>query len=219
MERLAIIVPYRDRKKHLEQFVPYMEKVLDADEIDYEIFVIEQADDKPFNRAKLLNVGFKEADGFDYFAFHDVDMLPVDSDYSYPDGPTHLSSEVEQFNWGLPYEGYFGGVTLFDKESFLKINGYSNEYWGWGAEDDDVLHRCMLKDVDTYRKQCRYRSLSHERNIDRILYNQNLMKLKEFQSVEDAINKIDLDGISTLKYIKDSEKNITSKTKLIQVRI
>ena len=219
MERLAIIVPYRDRKKHLEQFVPYMEKVLDADEIDYEIFVIEQADDKPFNRAKLLNVGFKEADGFDYFAFHDVDMLPVDSDYSYPDGPTHLSSEVEQFNWGLPYEGYFGGVTLFDKESFLKINGYSNEYWGWGAEDDDVLHRCMLKDVDTYRKQCRYRSLSHERNIDRILYNQNLMKLKEFQSVEDAINKIDLDGISTLKYIKDREKRITSKTKLIQVRI
>ena len=28
-------------------------------DIDYEIFIVEQADDKPFNRGKLLNVGYK----------------------------------------------------------------------------------------------------------------------------------------------------------------
>jgi predicted glycosyltransferase involved in capsule biosynthesis len=219
MEKLAVIVPYRNREEHLVQFMPYMENLLDSDSMDYQIFIIEQADDKPFNRAKLLNVGFNEASEFDYFAFHDVDMLPVDSDYSYPDGPTHLSSEVEQFNWGLPYDGYFGGVTLFDKESFKKINGYSNEYWGWGAEDDDVLHRCMLKDIDTYRKQCRYRSLNHERNIERDLYTQNLSRLYDFQNNDEAIEKINFDGLSTLKYSKKSEKMISKKTKLIQVQI
>ena len=196
-----------------------MEKYLTDSEIDFDIFIIEQFDNKPFNRAKLLNVGFKEANGYDYFAFHDVDMLPLDSDYSYPDGPTHLSSEVEQFNWGLPYDGYFGGVTLFDKESFLAINGYSNEYWGWGAEDDDVLHRCMIKDIDTYRKQCRYSSLNHDRNIERNLYDANVMKLHKFQNVSDSTPMIEADGLSTISYERIDKKSIGTKTTLIQVKI
>ena len=219
MEKLAVIVPYRNREEHLKSFIPHMEKTLVDEKIPFGIFIVEQADDKPFNRAKLLNVGFKECEEYDYFAFHDVDMLPVDSDYSFPDGPTHLSSEVEQFNWGLPYDGYFGGVTLFDKESFLKINGYSNEYWGWGAEDDDVIHRCMIKDIDTYRKQCRYRSLSHERNIGRLEYHQNLGKLYEFQNSETPESMLESDGVSSLVYEKISEEDLSKKTKLIKVKI
>jgi predicted glycosyltransferase involved in capsule biosynthesis len=219
MEKLAVIVPYRNREEHLKVFMPYMEKSLTEEKVPFDIFIIEQHDDKPFNRAKLLNVGFSEAKEYDYFAFHDVDMLPVDSDYSFPDGPTHLSSEVEQFNWGLPYDGYFGGVTLFDKESFVKINGYPNEYWGWGAEDDDVIHRCMIMDVDTYRKACRYRSLNHERNIDRFEYNQNLTKLYEFQNSDSPENMIENDGISSLVYEKISSENLSDRTKLIRVKL
>jgi len=219
MEKLAVIVPYRNRAEHLKVFIPYMEKSLAKEKIPFNIFIIEQHDDKPFNRAKLLNIGFKEAMSYDYFAFHDVDMLPVDSDYSFPDGPTHLSSEVEQFNWGLPYDGYFGGVTLFDKESFVNINGYSNEYWGWGAEDDDVIHRCMIRDVDTYRKPCRYRSLNHERNIERFEYNQNLTRLYEFQNSDSPETMISNDGISSLIYEKVSTDDLSRKTKLIRVKL
>jgi len=219
MEKLAVIVPYRNREEHLKEFIPYMEKILNDEGMPFEIFIIEQADNKPFNRAKLLNVGFSEAISYDYFAFHDVDMLPVDSDYSFPEGPTHLSSEVEQFNWGLPYDGYFGGVTLFDKESFSKINGYSNEYWGWGAEDDDVLHRCMIKDVDTYRKECRYKSLNHDRNIERNQYFQNVSKLQRFQNDVSAEDQMKRDGLSSLEYEKVSEESLSEKTKLIKVNL
>lgn len=219
MEKLAVIVPYRDRSEHLRQFLPHMERELGIEKIPFGIFIIEQSDDKPFNRAKLLNVGFNETRDFDYFAFHDVDMLPVDSDYSYPEGPTHLSSEVEQFNWGLPYDGYFGGVTLFDRESFLKINGYSNEYWGWGAEDDDVLHRCMLRDIETYRKQCRYRSLNHERNIQRDQYFENLARLQNFQNGDNQKNIMERDGLSSLTYQKMSEEEISKKSKIIRVTL
>jgi hypothetical protein len=219
MEKLAVIVPYRNREQHLKSFIPHMEKSLADEKIPFDIFIVEQYDDKPFNRAKLLNVGFNECKEYDYFAFHDVDMLPIDSDYSFPDGPTHLSSEVEQFNWGLPYDGYFGGVTLFDKESFVKINGYSNEYWGWGAEDDDVIHRCMVEDIDTYRKQCRYRSFSHERSIGQLEYHQNLGKLYEFQNSEAPDSMMENDGISSLVYEKISDENLSKKTKLIKVKL
>ncbi|GAA6068156.1 beta-1,4-galactosyltransferase 2 [Tachysurus ichikawai] len=45
------------------------------------------------------------------------------------------------FHQGLPYAGYFGGVSGLSKKQFLKINGFPNEYWGWGGEDDDIYNR------------------------------------------------------------------------------
>ena len=41
----------------------------------------------------------------------------------------------------LPYERIFGGASAMNKEQFTKINGYPNNYWGWGGEDDDVSNR------------------------------------------------------------------------------
>jgi beta-1,4-galactosyltransferase 1 len=193
-----------------------MEKFLKDENISFEILIIEQGDNKEFNRAKLLNVGYAEFPDFDYYAFHDVDMLPVDSDYSYVDGPTHLASRAEQFDYKLPYDGYFGGVTIFDKASFVKINGYSNEYWGWGAEDDDVLLRCSIMGVPTFRKDCKYRSLSHERKIDSVPYWTNVNKLRSFQS-NPTENSIMKDGISTLKYTKKGEVRLSNSSRKITV--
>ncbi len=214
MEKLAIVVPFRNREEHLSQFIPHMEKFLKDENIPFEILIIEQGDRKEFNRAKLLNIGYAEFPDFDYYAFHDVDMLPIDSDYSYVKGPTHLASKAEQFDFKLPYDGYFGGVTLFDKGSFLKINGYSNEYWGWGAEDDDVLLRCSIMGIGTFRKDCKYRSLSHERKIDSVPYWTNVNRLRSFQSnpTPEAISR---DGISTLKYKKTGETRISDSSRKI----
>jgi len=141
---LAIIVPYRDRRSHLDVFVPHMDEFLSDKDIDYTIFIIEQDDDRPFNRGKLLNIGFDLVkDDFDYFCFHDVDMLPIsdDCDYSYDDVPICLASEIESYDYKIPYSQFFGGVVLFTKEDFLQVNGYSNEYWGYGVEDLDMMYR------------------------------------------------------------------------------
>ena len=119
-------------------------------DIEYEIFIIEQSDDKPFNRGKLLNVGFKSAcdKGCDYFVFHDVDMLPEDVDYSYSDTPLHLATHLQEHDYETTFFDYFGGVTMFTKDDFKTINGFSNEYWGWGFEDDDLLVRCVQSDLE-----------------------------------------------------------------------
>lgn len=118
--------------------------------IEYEIFIIEQSVEKSFNRGKLLNVGYKYAveKGCDYFVFHDVDMLPEDVDYSYSEKPLHLATHLQEHDYETTFFDYFGGVTMFTKEDFKTINGFSNEYWGWGFEDDDLLVRCIESDLE-----------------------------------------------------------------------
>ena len=147
MAKLGIIVPYRDREEHLSRFIPEIQSHLEKTSIDdYEVFVINQDNDLPFNRGWLCNIGFTLAKNAkcDYVCFHDVDMLPEDDscDYSWVDRPTQLSTRLSNNKYKLPYPEYFGGVTLFPVQHFELINGYSNEYWGWGFEDDDLLYRC-----------------------------------------------------------------------------
>ena len=75
--KLAIIVPYRDREEHLARFVPHMEKFMLDKGIEYKIFVVEQNDDRPFNRGWLINIGYdiSSQQGYDYFCFHDFDLI------------------------------------------------------------------------------------------------------------------------------------------------
>ena len=146
--KLGVIVPYRKRPTHLRKFQESIKEYLK--DYDYELIIVEQADDLPFNRGKLLNIGFKLAlrKQCDYVVFHDVDMLPIDVDYSYSEVPTHLATNFTNDDREI-FKTYFGGVTLFPIELFKRINGYSNEYWGWGFEDDDLLLRCTEQKVFT----------------------------------------------------------------------
>lgn len=160
--KLLVIIPYRDRESHLKEFIPYITKVLQDQNIDYKVVVIEQSPEKLFNRALLCNIGFslyqKESD---YICIHDIDHIGENFDYSYEPYVTHLSARRKDRNYEEFYAKYLGGVTLFPKEHFIKINGFSNEYWGWGAEDDDLRLRCDTFGIPVIRKQCRFRTLYH----------------------------------------------------------
>lgn len=146
--KLGVIVPYRNRYRQLvkfkETFHTYMRK--NHLGIDYYLIVVEQDDSSAFNRGKLLNIGFQKAKDLkcDYVIFHDVDMLPMNVDYSFSNKPIHLATHfrTKGETLGLHFDKYFGGVTLFPVREFELINGYSNKYWGWGFEDDDLFYRC-----------------------------------------------------------------------------
>lgn len=197
MKDVCIIVPYRNREEHLKQFAPYMHEFLGKEGLTYDILIVEQTDKKPFNRAKLLNVGFDYAKGkYKNYVFHDVDMLPIANKASYGavSTPTHYAAIVEQFGWSLAYQNYVGGVTAFDEESFTKINGFSNIYFGWGAEDDDLFRRCESKGIKFMRRHNMYASLNHDRVIEKNLYSENLKNLNE------CLTRIDNDGLNDLEY-------------------
>jgi hypothetical protein len=155
--KLGIIVPYRSRESHLKRFIEDTTKFLKSKNIDCEIIIVEQSDDKPFNRGKLLNIGYLKAKslGCEYIVFHDVDMIPIEVDYSYSEVPLHLATNFEleyEKAKNLQFDDYFGGVTMMSNKVFEAINGYSNLYWGWGFEDDDLLFRCSEKNILLDRK-------------------------------------------------------------------
>jgi predicted glycosyltransferase involved in capsule biosynthesis len=41
-------------------------------------------------------------------------------------------------------EKYLGGIVSFSIKQFEDINGFPNNFWGWGGEDDE-----MKKRIDT----------------------------------------------------------------------
>ena len=44
----------------------------------------------------------------------------------------------------LPYPNLVGGAVLFTPDEFKLVNGFSNHYYGWGGEDDDMSRRYVL---------------------------------------------------------------------------
>lgn len=223
MKKLGIIVPYRDREQHLKKFIPHMKNFLN-NSIKYELLIVEQTFEKSFNRAKLFNVGFDILkDECDYFCFHDVDLLPVNDkcDYSYVEGVTKLAYEVSQFNFvPRPYDE-LGGVSMIDKQSFISVNGFRNEYWGWGVEDNDFGLRCKIKNIQFIKREGRYLSLSHTPNGDTNggLPSSDTLKNRElFNKLTKNLNLLFDDGINTLKYSKIDEIN-NNNYKLVKVNI
>ncbi len=201
--RLAVVVPFRDREHHLIELIPALKKMLLEQGIDFKIVVVEQVDGKPFNRGKLKNIGahyaFKDSD---YFCFHDVDMLPVNANYRYPSSPLRLIKKFET-TWRTADElsdTNFGGVVMLNKENYLSANGYSNEFWGWGKEDDDFFNRLILKGLvpfedneGLYRElpnpedQVRRETAAIRRNKKtqrRLLRNSNLLSGDGFSNID-----------------------------------
>jgi hypothetical protein len=150
-EKVAIIVPFRDlqaeqkRTEQLNRFHPEMTKFLRKADVPFKIFIIEQSNDsRKFNRGKLLNVGFHiaKSEGYNIFVLHDVDLIPSDGLLPYyvsvPSSPVHVARVWNRYNGN---ENYFGGIVTFSTEQYEAINGYPNNYWGWGGEDDELYKR------------------------------------------------------------------------------
>ncbi|XP_052809123.1 beta-1,4-N-acetylgalactosaminyltransferase bre-4-like [Mya arenaria] len=185
---IAIIIPFRDRQKHLDilvyNLVPY--------------------GNKTFNKGRLMNIGFTEAqkhDEFDCFIFHDVDLIPEDDRnmYTCSDNPRHMSPALDKFNYTMLYKGLVGGVLSFRGKHFTKVNGYSNLFWGWGAEDDDMHKRLFAAKLSVERPSItigRYKMIKHDRK-DVSPVRLDLLKTSIARYLKDGLNTLEYKLVET----------------------
>lgn len=158
---IAIIIPHRNRIQHLKDFYKHINKLKKSKNHNFDIYVIDQLNTYKFNRAILLNVGYniaKQNYNYDRYIFHDVDSYPTqelfDIYFKYIDKNIHFASPFLDYKY--TFNDFFGGVVSFKGSDFEKINGYPNNFYGWGGEDDALLNRCILNDIEIYR-------ISHEK--------------------------------------------------------
>lgn len=75
-----------------------------------------------------------------------------------------------------------------------RVNGFSNEFWGWGGEDDDMANRVKFHGlrITRYRGEiARYHMLKHRKdapNPDR------------YKKLYKGRQRFRTDGLSNLKY-------------------
>lgn len=149
--KVAVIVPFRDlhseqkRQQHLTKFVPELTAFLTASGKAFFIYIVEQSSDgRKFNRGKLLNIGFELAcrDGCQVFVLHDVDLIPSVELLPWytrvPEQPVHIARVWNRYSNNPKY---FGGIVAFSEVQFRQINGFPNNFWGWGGEDDEMYRR------------------------------------------------------------------------------
>lgn len=193
----TFIIPYRNRSEHLRRIADHLLKV-------GQVVVIEQSDNKPFNRGKLLNIGFQVADLADsYPVFHDVDMVPHD--------PTcylnldlskvcHLAGKASQFKYQMPYAEYLGGITAFSRENFEQINGFSNDFWGWGGEDDDLRNRVLAAGLEIRNYQAKFLSLRHQHNYEAATHQANVERLKAGIDQKSGLSNLKYESIAEISF-------------------
>lgn len=197
--RVAIIIPYRDRVQHLAVFLHHMHPILQRQQIDYAIYLVEQSGSGKFNRAMLMNVGALEAlkqYQYDCFIFHDVDLLPEDDRnlYTCPEQPRHMSIAIDTMSYRLPYNDIFGGVSAMTVDQFRLVNGFSNKFWGWGGEDDDMSNRIKYHGLFISRYPAnigRYTMLSHKKDVP---------NPRRYQYLYEGKKRFKTDGLTSAKY-------------------
>uniref|UniRef100_A0A915HUY8 Beta-1,4-N-acetylgalactosaminyltransferase n=1 Tax=Romanomermis culicivorax TaxID=13658 RepID=A0A915HUY8_ROMCU len=182
--RLAIIVPYRNRAKHLVVLLNELHDILKRQLSEYRVFVAEQYKNLTYNKALLMNYAFTVINeaypSFDCFIFHDVDLLPEDDTNLYECGhnPKHMSPSVDTLHYRLEQSA-------------------SHEKSG---EDDDIYIRVISEGYQVERPpfhKGRYRMSSHvkrntiERQILRKLYNTSAARYKE-----DGLNQLPFMNLS-----------------------
>ena len=94
--------------------------------------------------------------------------------------------------------GFFGAVTAFAASDFQRINGFSNSFWGWGGEDDQLYMRVLSEKLAPTRT---FEGLStpvlHYKTLVHVKAKPNPNRMKVMEQVS---KKFKTDGLIDLKY-------------------
>jgi hypothetical protein len=219
----TIIVPFREQieQKRGEQLKRFLSHI-DRYHSDWKVIVVEQSDDnRKFNRGALLNIGtlLAEKDGSHHIIFHDVDLLPLMKIVPYytafPKSPIHIAKV-----WTSKYDSpnFLGGVLSMSLEDIRKTNGFPNNFWGWGGEDDAIRTRIKNKHLTVYQPTLRGEGYKELQHVD-TRTKQEWKNMTKWEDMEHEKKHPGKTGIKNVKFDILDEIDITKNIKKITVEI
>ena len=218
-----IVIPFREREKHLEYFIKNTIPLLEEHLPNTKVVVVEQNKGKLFNRGMLLNVAFKEYENkTKYFFTHDLDMNPSLEIIKF----IYTKEDIEMFRVKSAHTSSLGGIIKVKHDIIFNINGFPNNIWGWGIEDRALYFRCRMKNINiTNNPNQSFKIMPHTSNS--ITYTGEKKLISDMWR-ENYINKLDDtqkeemimgSGLNNLKYTILERKNIHDMVELIKVEI
>jgi hypothetical protein len=202
----TIVVPYRDqpeqnRADQLKKFNEFFDK------LGWPVLVVEQSDDgKKFNRGALLNIGYDLVDS-DYIIYHDVDLLPKKTLLPYyevmPVSPIHLGKAITKYDSPT----FLGAVVSVSKKDYKAINGFPNNFWGWGGEDDAFRIRLQQVGIKVLQPTMKsgFTELPHVDTRTKT----DWKNMEKWEGLKDERERKNKSGLSDLKYKIVSKEQVT----------
>jgi hypothetical protein len=188
--RVALIVPHRNRIEHLKELLTRLASYdLKGNILD--VYLIDQNNSDKFNRGLLLNIGFYLASKlkYDRYLLHDVDSYPDEllfpQYFQFLDDTVHFAAPALGYKY--KYEDFLGGVEGFTEQDYITINGYPNNFLGWGGEDDALYDRLAAEKITVYRPtKGKYILADHDKPKDdeknQLKYENILEDLKNYKN-------------------------------------
>jgi hypothetical protein len=203
----TIVVPYRDQlEQNRSEQLTAITHYFSTNHPSWPVLVVEQdMDDRKFNRGALLNIGYDLSDT-PSLILHDVDLIPKPSIvpfYSaFPTNPIHLGKSIKKYD----SPNFLGAVLSVSKPDYELVNGFPNNFWGWGGEDDAFRIRLGKESIKVWQPAVKsgYTELPH---VDTRTHPEwkNMRKYEELAKEREGTNK---SGLSDLNY------DILEKTQL-----
>lgn len=177
---IKIVLPFKDDlpvrrfKSCLDKFIPEFQSYLNKNmPNNYELFVVEEhsPDTSTFNLGRTINIGFdlvkNTMNDDDIFMFHPIDILPINTNYSVNKNTKfcmlgYRPTPAKFFHSQKILDGhYYYKAICLTKKDFEKANGFTNDFVGWGGEDDEFFLRLELNNIDLDIAVNEYIALTH----------------------------------------------------------
>lgn len=220
-----IIIPYRAREEHLKYYIENSVPLLQKHIPNGKVVIVEQDwNNKLFNRGCLLNIGVKEYQNKTVHCItHDIDINPNENMIL----KYYIDSIPENSIKGIFTSACdtLGGIIKFRLDTFLDINGFPNNIWGWGNEDKALQNRAIFKKLKINKN-----ILSNDPNIsnyllrfndinDRVISSNNGYYYNKYYNNKTNIDDLMSSGLNNLQYTILKRININDYVELINVSI
>jgi len=240
---VCIIIPFADfgtgnRSKQLKELLDAFDSLRRFVPEGTYMFIIIAEQVSPieyFNRGQLINAAVKYATMYTVpnftcssFIFHDVDIIPDRTMFMLYFAPRQSYQLVpyKSLAYELTYGGYQlksgAAVYMTTPKAFFRANGFPNNFWGWGGEDD-ALHARLYRNhirLEYNRDIGSFKSTDDERNQSANAHQSKMNHLRSTRVRNMAVYEL-LDADSEVGESKDNgvyQTKVEMTEKVVAVR-